>query len=203
MDLFTFLFWLAQVLVVAVRVPHAIRARRLGVASSSKSKSDALLLVVANVGMYAIPLLHLVTPWLDRADYARPEAVGWLGVVLLATGMWLFWCSHRDLGAFWSPTLQLREGHRLVRDGIYRQIRHPMYAAVFVLCVAQACLLANWIAGWSGLVAFGGLYALRIDLEEAMLLKAFGEEYKTLMQQAGRLWPIFGLEAEDGKSHSR
>ncbi len=202
LDFFTLLFWLAQVLVVVVRVPHAACARRLGVASTSQTKTDALLLVVANIGMYAIPLGHLVTPWLDWADYPRSEGVAWFGVGLLAAGVALFWRSHSDLGAFWSPTLQLRQGHQLVREGIYGYVRHPMYASIFLICLAQACLLGNWLAGGSGLFAFGVFYALRIDREEAMLLKAFGAEYQSLMQQAGRLWPIIGFAVESGDSRN-
>lgn len=192
MDLFTLLFWLAQAMVVAVRLPHGLRARRQGVASSSPSALDSSLLVLANAGMYGLPLLDLSTDWLDWADYGRPVLLGWLGVALLGGGMWLFWCSHRDLGVFWSPSLQLRQGHRVIRVGVYRRIRHPMYAATFLICLAQACLLDNWLAGASGALAFALFYALRIDLEEAMLLVNFGDEYRAMMQQAGRLWPLLG-----------
>jgi protein-S-isoprenylcysteine O-methyltransferase Ste14 len=67
-----------------------------------------------------------------------------------------------------------------------------MYAASFVNCIGQGCLLDNWLAGWSGLVMFFLLYGFRVDKEEAMLLGVFGDEYPALMRRAGRLWPIFG-----------
>jgi len=45
----------------------------------------------------------------------------------------------------------MRKEHRLVTAGVYRHIRHPMYAAIFLWCLAQGLLLPNWLAGWSAL----------------------------------------------------
>ena len=45
----------------------------------------------------------------------------------------------------------------LVTEGIYGRVRHPMYTAFWLWAVAQALLLPNWIAGFSGLIGFGTL----------------------------------------------
>src|SRR2546430_6060986 len=50
--------------------------------------------------------------------------------------------------------------------GVYRHVRHPMYAAFFLWAIAQALLLPNWIAGPAGLVGFGTLFGLRVRREE-------------------------------------
>ena len=46
--------------------------------------------------------------------------------------------AHADLGLNWSITLEMRKGHELIVHGVYRRIRHPMYAAIFLFAVAQA-----------------------------------------------------------------
>jgi protein-S-isoprenylcysteine O-methyltransferase Ste14 len=38
--------------------------------------------------------------------------------------------------------------------GVYRLIRHPMYAAIWLLSLAQGLLLHNWLAGWAGIALF-------------------------------------------------
>jgi protein-S-isoprenylcysteine O-methyltransferase Ste14 len=48
----------------------------------------------------------------------------------LVIGLWLFYRSHADLGTNWSITLEIREQHRLITQGVYRRIRHPMYSAL-------------------------------------------------------------------------
>jgi len=103
--------------------------------------------------------------------------------------LWLFWRSHFDLGRNWSPTLEVREEHTLISNGVYQTIRHPMYMSVCLWCLAQALLLPNWIAGFAGLISFGVMYMLRIGNEEQMMLEQFGDEYQFCMQRTKRLVP--------------
>jgi protein-S-isoprenylcysteine O-methyltransferase Ste14 len=89
----------------------------------------------------------------------------------------------------WSHSLDLRKDHKLVMTGIYEKLRHPMYSAFWLWALAQPFLLANWIAGFSGLVGFGTLYFLRIGEEEAMMEERFGEEYRTYRKRTARIIP--------------
>ena len=54
------------------------------------------------------------------------------------------------LGRNWSITLEIRDSHRLVTDGLYRYVRHPMYTSFWLWAIAQALLIPNWIAGLQG-----------------------------------------------------
>ena len=77
------------------------------------------------------PLIYLLTPLFSFADYELPAWVHSCGVVLMIVGLWLFWRSHDDLGLNWSPTLETRQGHEIIKHGVYRRIRHPMYSAIW------------------------------------------------------------------------
>jgi protein-S-isoprenylcysteine O-methyltransferase Ste14 len=68
-------------------------------------------------------------------------------------------------------------------------VRHPMYSAFFLWGVAQALLLPNWVAGFSGLVGFAILYFLRVGQEERLMLDTFGEAYRAYMSRTARLVP--------------
>lgn len=146
-----------------------------------------------SAGMFFIPAVYALTSWLDGADYRlAPGSKGWIGGIgaaILASAVWLFWRSHADLGRNWSPSLQLREEHQLVTTGVYRSIRHPMYASQWLWSVAQPLLLQNWIAGWSGLLLFLSLYILRVPREEQMMIERFGEAYRVYMDRTGRIVP--------------
>jgi protein-S-isoprenylcysteine O-methyltransferase Ste14 len=65
-----------------------------------------------------------------------------------------------------------------VTTGVYRHVRHPMYAAFFLWAIAQALLLPNWIAGPVGLLGFGTLFGLRVGREERMMEATFGDAYR-------------------------
>ena len=150
--------------------------------------------MIANLlGMQVIPLIYVFTHWLDFADYRLPAwaslVSGLLGTATFAAALWLLWKSHVDLGRNFSPELKISEDHSLVTGGVYRHIRHPMYAAHGLWGIAQALLLQNWIAGLAFLAAFLPLYIVRVPREEQMMLKHFGEEYRSYTDRTGRVIP--------------
>jgi protein-S-isoprenylcysteine O-methyltransferase Ste14 len=99
------------------------------------------------------------------------------------------WRAHADLGRNWTPTLQITESHRLVTGGVYRYLRHPIYAAIWLTGLAQVLMLANWIAGPACLVLFLPVYLVRVPREERMMLDHFGDEYRAYMGRTGGVIP--------------
>jgi len=150
---------------------------------------EKTLLIFVGVGSLLLPILYLFTPLLAFADYRLPVFAPWLGTALMTAALWLFYRSHADLGKNWSVTLELHKGHQLIRRGIYRSIRHPMYMSILLWGLSQGLLLRNWLAGWSALATFSVLYVVRTPREERMMIEFFGEEYLNYMRQTGRIFP--------------
>ena len=121
----------ASVVMVAVRAPHGRRSRGVKVVKNRKGTQEVILLTLAWLG-FLVPLVWVVSPVFSFADY--PLRVGPLivGVVCLVVGLWLFHRSHADLGTNWSVTLEVREQHRLITNGIYRHTRHPMLSLIHI-----------------------------------------------------------------------
>jgi protein-S-isoprenylcysteine O-methyltransferase Ste14 len=151
--------------------------------------AERAVMAATGIGVMLMPLLYVATPWLDGANYAPLHWQFLIGVATMIASLWLFWRAHHDLGRNFSRTLEIHSGHRLVTEGVYARIRHPIYAAIWLFALAQALLLPNWIAGLSGLVGFLPMYALRTPVEEQMMLKAFGDSYSDYVKRTGRVCP--------------
>ena len=178
---------LGCVVMVAIRAPHGQRSRKVRVRYSRKGPREIALLTLAWISFF-LPLFWAIKPFSFGGYPLHPVPYG-AGVLGMATGLWLFHRSHADLGTNWSITLEVREEHRLVTNGIYRRIRHPMYAALLLDSVGQALALPNWVAGPSYLVAMSLLIALRVGPEERMMREEFGGEYETYASRTKRIVP--------------
>jgi protein-S-isoprenylcysteine O-methyltransferase Ste14 len=64
-----------------------------------------------------------------------------------------------------------------------------MYAGYWLWTAAQALLLANWIAGLAGILAFGLHFFMRIGHEEQMLRERFGDAYIDYTARTSRIIP--------------
>lgn len=186
----SFILWaLMLVTWCAMRYPAMRRARRQKTRVDRRSTLDISLLVLCTVGLVVLPILwrlHALDGFADRGQGIIPLVLGLLtGVAFL----WLFRRSHKDLGKNWSVTLEVREGHQLVTQGVYAHVRHPMYASFLLWGVTQALLIPNWIAGFAGLAAVLALYAVRQSREEAMMRDTFGTEYDAYSARTKRLIP--------------
>jgi len=182
-------FLIAFIAYMGIRAVFERRTRGNEKAISRVDWRDRILLSIVLLGSILLPAAYLFTPWLAFADYRLPAFVPWCGTAVMVGAIWLFWRSHADLGQNWSVTLELRKGHQLINDGVYRSIRHPMYASIWLFTLGQGLLLENWLAGWSALVTFALLYFVRTPREEQMMCDNFGQEYQDYMRQTGRLFP--------------
>jgi len=182
-----------------------IRARfdtdPLPVATARRTGREQVLVGLVGVGMLYLPALAIGTPLLDFAGYRTPDWLLALGGLVAVAGIWLFWRSHADLGRNWSPALELRDAHALVTSGVYSSIRHPMYAAIFLIAGAQAAFLGNLVAGPAGLLAFAVLYFDRTGPEEAMMADRFGADWQVYAAHTGRLVPPGFLPKSGERRH--
>jgi protein-S-isoprenylcysteine O-methyltransferase Ste14 len=177
------------VLWYAIRYPHQRRARKQAVVRNRRDLADRLTLWAAGLGLSIVPLVYLATGFPAFADHVFRPWMGWTGTLFQLLFLALFYESHRQLGRNWSITLEIRDKHRLVTDGIYRFVRHPMYTSFWLWAIAQAFLIPNWIAGLSGLAGVALLYFSRVVKEERLMEEAFGEEYRRYSANTGRIVP--------------
>ncbi|MCX7908835.1 MAG: isoprenylcysteine carboxylmethyltransferase family protein [Ignavibacteria bacterium] len=108
--------------------------------------------------------------------------VGYLGTIVISITMF-------KLKKVYSATLSIRNNHKLVKDGIYKYIRHPIYTGYLLLHIGVTLSLSNIIVA---IVWIGGLIVFlfhRIPKEEELLEYYFGDEYIRYKSTTGLLFP--------------
>lgn len=95
----------------------------------------------------------------------------------------------RALGRFWSLQIEIRQEHQLVREGVYRYVRHPVYAAIVLEMLSIPLVAQAW---WTLLFAaftHVPLLMFRLSREEKALVDKFGDAYRQYQREVGALWP--------------
>ena len=172
-----------------IRLQFARRARHAPIIHSARGLLERTLLTISLIGLGIIPLFYIASGQPRFADYASHPLNALLGILLTIVALLMFYLTHRALGRNWSVSLDVRENHKLITEGIYRFIRHPMYTAFWLWAGAQALLLPNWVAGLSGLIGFGILFFGRVAREERMMMDNFGVQYRNYMSKTRRIVP--------------
>jgi len=192
MKVFVWIYFAAIVIEMIIRAPlnKKRKAEKMNVRRVTSQETVILFLLL--IAMLILPLVYVFSNWLAFANYTLPAWTGWLGVIVLAGALFVFWRAHADLGLNWSPTLEIREKHELITKGIYGIIRHPMYASQWLWVIAQPLLLQNWIAGWLNFLIFVVFYALRVKAEEQLMIEQFGDDYRAYMKKVGAVFPKVG-----------
>jgi len=80
--------------------------------------------------------------------------------------------------------------HKLEKEGMYRYIRHPLYASYCFFFLGFLLILQN-ILIIPLLIGIFGYYELS-KYEEAILIDHFGEEYTYYQEKVGRFFPRLG-----------
>jgi protein-S-isoprenylcysteine O-methyltransferase Ste14 len=163
---------------LATRFTFGARAR------GDRDPTTLFFLFFPAVGMFLWLQLVSGTPAI------RPNWESWAwGVVAGAAGIAIRVSGKRTLGRFFTVRVQIQEGHRLVREGLYATIRHPLYTGLIVLWAAPPLLLGSPLGFLFLTVPIIVLVLRRIPREEALLLETFGEEYRAYMADTKRLIP--------------
>jgi protein-S-isoprenylcysteine O-methyltransferase Ste14 len=135
----------------------------------------------------AVFLLSLV----ERFWWRNPVQwqVSAAGMALVAGAMLLRLTAIRTLGQFWSLQVEIRQQHQLVREGVYRYLRHPAYASMTLEIIALPLAANSYYTLAFAVAVFVPLLVIRLRLEERALVEKFGEEYVNFRREVGALFP--------------
>lgn len=187
------IYWTTvALLVLAKRLRHG---RSSGLVPSQAYERRLWLVIVPIVMAWILlPILagQVQRPWISLPTWAHSTgviyAVRWfaamlaVGCYLLSLYCWLV------LGRHWSMAIVPQDTTQLVRKGLYRWVRHPIYGLSVTLMVASALVTLTVpmaVVACCHLVAMN----LKASHEERHLTASFGSEYEQYCQEVGRFWP--------------
>lgn len=186
---FKIIFVVLWVLYILIRAPFDTIYKQEEKIKTIRSAKEKILLVLMSLGLLVVPLIWIFTPFLDNFKIEFPVWLRIVGIVISVISLFYFRWIHKTLGANWSPTLEIRKGHQLIKTGPYKTIRHPMYTQIWLWTIAQGLIVSNLFAGFSGILVWAILYFIRVPKEEKMMIENFGDEYLEYMKQTGRVFP--------------
>jgi protein-S-isoprenylcysteine O-methyltransferase Ste14 len=117
------------------------------------------------------------------------EQMVWgIGLGLTALGVGIAIWARLSLGANWSGTVTLKKEHELVRKGLYRWIRHPIYTGI-ALGMFGSAIIRGYLAGLigAGLVLLG--FYIKAKKEESFLRQEFGAGFDEHARRTGMFLP--------------
>jgi len=84
--------------------------------------------------------------------------------------------SRKTLGDNWSNDVEFKKGHKLIEQGPYRFVRHPIYTSILLMCLGSAMVSNRALSYMGGLLVFVGFF-IKLKQEERLMLQHFPEEY--------------------------
>jgi protein-S-isoprenylcysteine O-methyltransferase Ste14 len=108
-----------------------------------------------------------------------------VGAILLAVS------SKKHLGKQWALSARIIEGHRLVTDGPFGRVRHPIYAAMGLLLLSTIVGLSSPIGAALSVPLFVVGTVLRVRAEDGLLATTFGRDFDDYRRRVPAIFPRF------------
>ena len=128
--------------------------------------------------LYIPPLYFSYQSWQSQALIVNLWTITALIITFLGLGLWFagYYCLGRSFSVV--PQAKL-----LKTSGVYRYLRHPIYAAIVITYLGLAFLSKSYKAAWYTLIVVVPLLIIRAVKEEKILIKKFGQEYQEYKNQ--------------------
>lgn len=116
-------------------------------------------------------------------------ALQWTGCAMMVIGSAFRWWAIRVLAQWFTVDVAIRPGHRLVRFGPYRWLRHPSYTGALLTFYGFAIALGNGVSLLLIVLPVTLAFLWRMRIEERVLADAFGDDYLLYEKKTKRLIP--------------
>lgn len=145
---------------------------------------------VSVVGAYVCYLLW--TPLPVQASSGVSLFLRVVGLLLVGGGVVLWFYARRTLGSMMglstASAVQLNVDHRLIEDGPYALLRHPMYLGYWLLLAGLVILYHTWASLMILILTYASL-SRRARREEQVLHDQFGAAWQSYTERVPMFFP--------------
>src|SRR3990170_1034292 len=112
-----------------------------------------------------------------------------LGLLVVLAGFSMRNIARKTLGNYFLDGIKFLPRHRLVKHGVYRYIRHPVFLGSILLNVGIILLFSS-LSGFVVMLGYIPFVLYRIQIEEKMLIERFGQEYRDYIKKTKKIIPF-------------
>jgi protein-S-isoprenylcysteine O-methyltransferase Ste14 len=182
---FVVLCWLAFAAAFAFR-----KKSPAGVQAERKRERASLYGIGLQAAAYAVA-------WAFHRPYFTPPASGGKAALALAfvagalavLSVRFVVTAARTLDRQWSLAARVVEGHKLITEGPYRVVRHPIYTGMLGMLLATCAATSYWPAVPFAVALFIIGTLVRTRSEEKLLRETFGGEYESYARRVRAFIP--------------
>ena len=147
----------------------------------------AALVLLAAMGYWLwIPLPLVISPKVSAILMMSGLAIFLVGCGLV---LWARWALGAMYGVSTSDAAQLRAEHRLIQDGPYALVRHPMHLGYWLVLLGVTLIYQTWTPLLFLVMGIASFYR-RARREDAALAERFGEEWRAYATRTKFLIPF-------------
>ncbi len=114
-----------------------------------------------------------------------------LGTTIIVWGTIFNILGRVALGKNWANQVKIYQDHTLVQNGVYKYVRHPLYASLIWMFFAASLVFLNYAAFLANLLIFIPFMTYRAKQEEKLLCAQF-PEYQEYQSKVGIFFPMVG-----------
>jgi protein-S-isoprenylcysteine O-methyltransferase Ste14 len=165
----------------------AISRRSGDKASMSRDKSSTIFLWLTIIAGVALGV-YLGIRGIGYIS-VRYHALAYLGLVMIVAGLTVRWMAILTLRRYFTVDVAIVNGHKIIRRGLYKHLRHPAYAGSLLSFLGLGIAFSNWLSTIIIFIPVLAVFLYRIDIEEKTLAQSFGKEYLDYCRSTSRLIP--------------
>ena len=143
---------------------------------------STITLVVLIVSLFQIGTL----------DYkVENQTIRVIGLFFYLIFSWLQIWATKVLGDNFSQDIAIKKEHQLIITGLFKFVRHPQYLSQFFMDLGGAAATLSFVLAPLALLQIPFLF-MRASLEDKLLEKHFGENFRNYKKNSGMFFPFIG-----------
>jgi protein-S-isoprenylcysteine O-methyltransferase Ste14 len=117
--------------------------------------------------------------------------IRYIGLAVYLIFSWIQVWSFKTLGDNYSQDIMIKKKHELITKGPFKILRHPQYFCQILVDIGGAMATLSYVLSGFALIEIP-IYIMRASVEDKLLAKYFGDEFRQYKKKSGFFFPFIG-----------